>query len=226
MEWGYTQQDVNRADGKEEIVVSEVAPLEGTPYERLVSKNGKPLSTEEKRKEDRKFQKERQRRREESPGERRARIEKYEKERAFIKEIPLAYNFALSGDEVIAGRPAWVVTLAPKPGFVPSTPRAELLRHIEGKLWIDKQDLQWAQAEAHVIDTIGIGFILARIAPGAHITLNMTRVNSSLWVTRDIEINGAARVFLVYTRNLDEEVTFSGYHRGPDAPNATPVAKR
>jgi hypothetical protein len=223
-QWSYTQTDVNCADGKKEIEVSEIIPLDGTPYQRVIAKNGEPLSASDRRKEDQKFDRELRKRQEESPEERKARLEKYQKDRAFIEEVPDAYDFKLIGEDTVEGRPAWVVSLTPKPGFVPRSSHAELLRHIEGKLWIDKQDQQWAKAEAHVIDTINIGYIVARIEPGARITLGLSRVNSQLWVTKEITINGAAKVLLVHTKNLDEQLTFTGYHQ--DKPTGPQVARR
>jgi hypothetical protein len=224
MQWGYTQTDVIAEDGKPERDVSEIVPIDGTPYERLVTKNGSPLTPEEQAKEDRKYEREVRKRRVESPADRQARIEKSEKQRAFVVEIPEAYDFKLVGEETLQGRPAWVVTLTPKPGFVPANTHAELLKHIDGKLWIDKEDFGWAKAEAHVIDIISIGLILARIGPGARISLDMARITPGLWMPRQITINGTARVLLVHNKNLNEQLEFTGYHLGPPKPPSTQVA--
>ncbi len=224
MQWGYTQTDVIADDGKPETDVSQVIPIEGTPYERLISKDGKPLSPDEEAKEDRKYEREVQKRRQESPAEKRARIEKYEKQRAFVSEIPQAYDFKLVGGETLGSRPAWVVTMTPKPGFVPASAHAELLKHIDGTLWIDKEDLGWAKAEAHVIDTISIGLILARIGPGARIALDMDRIAPGLWMPRKIAIKGTARVLFVHDKNLNEKIEFTAYHQGPPKPLGIEVA--
>jgi len=224
MQWGYKQTDVTGKDGGKETTTSEIFPLEGTPYERVVAKDGRPLSPEQQAREEEKFQKELNTRRDESTEERQTRIGRYEKQREFIREIPKAYDFRLLGEENVAGRPAWVVTLTPKPGYVPQHPHADMLKHIEGKLWIDKEDLQWAKAEAHIIDTISIGLILARIGPGAHITIDMARVAPGLWMPTKMTINGTARVLLVHTKNLEERLLFTDYHRAPPTPASTQVA--
>jgi hypothetical protein len=223
MTWGYTETDTVRKDGKKEVVVSEVIPLDGTPYDRVVSKNGKPLSPAEQRKEDEKFAKEAQRRKNESASERQARIRKYENERSFLKDLPNAYNFQIVGDEVVDGRSAWVMLLKRRPEFEPTTSRGGMLKHIEGKLWIDKEDTQWAKAEAHVTDPISIGWIVARIDQGAEIKLDMTRVVNGLWMPEKIDIDGRAKVLMVHNKVLDEHLSFSGYHRGG---NAMAAAKR
>lgn len=216
MRFGYTQHDLTTSDGSKVVEVSEVIPLEGTPYERLISKNGQPLTAEEQRKEEAKYQKVLKQRQNESPEEHAARIRKYEDERSFLKDLPNAYDFKLLGEDTVDGRPAWILGLNPLPGFVPTTPHGAMLKHITGKLWIDKQAVQWAKAEAHVIDTISIGWILARIGPGAEITLAMTPVTEGVWMPKQICINGSAKVLMVHNKNLNEELSFSGYHA--DAP--------
>jgi hypothetical protein len=178
----------------------------------LIRKNGRPLTPEELRKEDRKFEKAARERKKESPEERAARIEKYESERSFLKYLPHAYDFAPMGDGIVHGRPAWILGVSLRAHFVPTTPHGGMLQHIKGKLWIDKQDAQWAKAEAHVIDPISIGWILARIGEGAQIKLDMARVVDGLWMPERIDIDGTARVLMVHNKVLDEHLTFSGYH--------------
>jgi hypothetical protein len=212
-DWAYTQTDVTESDGKREVEVSEIAPLDGTPYERVLMKDGQPLTPAEQRKEDHKYQRTLRQRGKESPAEREARIRKYENERAFVIDVPDAYHFKLVGEEMVEGRPTWVIEMTPRQGFIPRTPHGAMLSHIEGKLWIDKADVQWAKAEAHVIDTIGIGWILARIEAGTRFSVEQTRVENGLWMPRRITINGAAHVLMVHTKSLNEELLYSGYRK-------------
>jgi hypothetical protein len=224
MSWSYIQTDMTQADDATKIEAFEVIPLAGTPYDRLILRDGEPLDATEKRKEDRKFDKTLKERSEESPEERADRIQKYEKARAFIDEVPNAYDFKLLGSETVNGRPAWVVQLTPRMGFVPESPHASILRHIVGKLWIDKQDVRWAKAEAPVMDKISIGVILARIGPGTNFKLEQTRITDDLWLPSRIAINGAARVLLFYCKNLNEQLTFSGYHKESSTSATTQVS--
>jgi hypothetical protein len=211
--WAYTQIDTTASDDTKQIEVSEITPLCGTPYERLIRKDGLPLTPAEQRKEDRKYDHTRRQREHETPSEREARIRKYENERSFVNDIPEAYTFKVMGEENVEGRPAWVVTMTPRSGFIPSTPHGPMLEHIEGKLWIDREDVQWAKAEAHVTDTISIGWILARVEPGTRFAVEQTRVANGVWMPRRITIRGAAHVMLVHSKSLNEELTYSGYRR-------------
>jgi hypothetical protein len=213
----YTQTDVTMADDTKEIEVSQIFPLCGTPYERLTRKDGHPLTPAEQRKEDRKYDRARRQREAETAAQREARIRKYDSERSFVNDIPEAYTFKAAGEETVGGRPAWVITMTPRPGFTPTTPHGGMLAHIEGKLWIDKEDVRWAKAEAHVTDTIGIGWILARVEPGTRFTVDQIRVEPGLWMPRRITIHGAAHVMLVHSKSLNEELTYSGYHQESSA---------
>lgn len=213
MSWASTETDITKSDDTKEVVVSEVVPLGGTPYDRRMLKNGHPLTPADQRKEDRKYERARRQREEETPSEREARIRKYEEQRAFVNDVPNAYNFTLLGEEIVDGRASWVIGMTPREGFVPSTPHGALLGHIEGKLWIDEEDIRWAKAEAHVIDTIGIGWILARIERGTQFTLEQTRVENGLWMPRRITIAGAARVMIFHSKTISEELIWSGYRK-------------
>ncbi len=210
--WAWTQTDISVSEDRKETTISQMIPLAGTPYERLILKDGHPLSAEEQRKENRKFEKVLEQRENEPRAEREARIRKYESERAFLQDIPNAYNFTLLGEENVEGRPAWVIRMTPRRGFMPTTSRSALLEHIEGKLWIDKQDLQWAKAEAHAIDTVSIGWIVARIGPGANFTFEQTRVADGLWMPKRLCVDGLVRVMMIYPKYLNEIVTYTDYH--------------
>lgn len=212
MHWAWTRTDITASNDINETEVWEVAPIDGTPYERLIGRNGRSLTPEEQRREERKYEKALKERDHEALSQRAARLSKYESERAFIQDISEAYNFKLVGEEAVRGRPSLVVQMTTRPGFVPSAPHSSMLEHIEGKLWIDKEDVRWAKAEAHVIDTIGIGWILARIGAGARFGVQQTRVANGFWVPERLTISGLAQVMLVHGRLLNKELTYSGYH--------------
>lgn len=210
--WAWTQTDVATTPEKTVVTVSEIVPIAGTPYERVISKDGKKLSLEEQSRELRKYEKTVKQREAESPREREARMRKYNNERAFMAEIPDAYNFSLLGEDTIEGRAAWVLSMKPRPGFVPATPHGGMLEHIEGKLWIDKQDVQWIKAEGHAVDTVSIGWIVARLERGAQFNYEQQRVANGIWLAKRLTVEGLVRVMMVYGKSINEEVTCSGYH--------------
>ena len=211
MKWTYRQNDVMGKDGSTVTEISEIGPLFGTPYERLIAKNGKLTSDLEKHEEE-KYAKVTRERENESPEQREARIRKYDTDRAFFKEIPDAYEFRIVGEPSIGGRPAWQIAMTPRAGYQPKNSRAAMLRHIGGTLWIDKQDVRWAKAEAEVNDTISIGWVVARVGPGAKFGLEQMRVAPNLWLPKRIDVDATAKVMMLHNKDLTEHLTYSDYH--------------
>ena len=111
------QFDAKGAVTKTETETSEILILGGRPYEKVVAKNGKPLSEKEARKEQDKMDRELARRRKLTDAEK-AKLEKERAEqRKFIRQMPEAFTFRLEGEESISGKPAWVIDAEPKPSF-------------------------------------------------------------------------------------------------------------
>jgi hypothetical protein len=226
LQFTYTEHEVSRgAPGERQTVeISQVSELGGTPYSRLIGKNGHPLSPEEARKEDEKYRKVQSARDSETPEQRERRLHKYQEQRSFLREIPEAFNMKMLGRETLNGRPNYVIELTPDGSYVPKSKNARLFSDIRGKLWIDVDDLRWSRAEARVMDTISIGWFLARVEPGANITLIQTKVDGEHWMLKEIDIKGEARIMLVKNRMLDETISCSDYRRIPST-SGTPAAK-
>lgn len=213
LKYTYLETDkVKRPDGSlKSVDVTQVITIDGTPYDKLVSKNGRPLTPDEQKREEDKYQKLVNTRAHESAAARAKRLRDYEQQRLFLKEVPDAFDFKLLGEEPVSGRSAYIIQCTPRPGYQPKNMKGRMFSHIKAKLWIDKQEVQWAKAEADVVDTISFGLVLARIGKGAHISLDMTRVAPNLWQFKRVDINGAAKIMMVKNRDLDEEITFSDY---------------
>ncbi len=207
----YTQRDVEMKSGAKSITVNQVVTIEGTPYERLIEKDGRPLTPAEESKEKEKYEKTLAERSHESPAERQKRIADYQKQRGFLKEVPDAFQFKLLGERTLEGRPAYLVECTPNPHYQPHNMSSRVFPKIQAKLYIDKQDLQWARAEADVMDTVSFGLILARVSKGSKILLERMRLKDGIWVVKRIDINGTARIMIVKTRDLNEEITYSNY---------------
>ena len=195
------------------VELSQVNVFKGTPYSRLIARDGRPLNAEETSKEEEKYRKMLDVREKENPEQRARRIRRYQQERQFLHEIPDAFDMKLLGHETLAGRPNYVIALSPKEGYVPRSKNARMFSSIEGTLWIDSEDVRWTQAEANVIENISIGWVLARIAPGAHITMKQVKVDGGHWMPKEIDVNGNARILLVKNRTLDETVSYENYKR-------------
>jgi hypothetical protein len=195
----------------------ETVILYDEPFRRLLLHNSKPLSAEEQRKQQDKFDKLTAKLARETPQQRAKRLadleKQREKDRDFLREIPDMYDFRLEGDAKVDGRDVWVISSTPKPGYRPKHGDAKPLLKIRGKMWIDKTEYQWVRLEAETTDTISFGLFLARLNPGAKLVFEQTRVNDELWLPKRVWTRGAGRVGLVKKLAQEEEVTWSNYRK-------------
>jgi hypothetical protein len=196
---------------------SEVMVIYGDQVERQIAKNDKPLSSKEAAKEDAKIQKIIDKRRDESDGDRKKRLEKEAKDREegreFVRDVSEAYNFRLVGIEPLDGRDAYVIDAEPRPGFVPHHKDAKVLPKFRFRIWIDKAESQWVKLEAQCIDTVSWGLFLARIHKGSRILIETTRVNDEVWLPKHVDVKIDARLALLKGFNEDIDVTFRDYKK-------------
>jgi len=196
-----------------EIETYEFMVLGDRPYGRLVERDDKPLSAKEARKEQDKLDKEQSKRQRESPSDKAKEDKDRAEQRAYLREIPEAFNLTVQGTEQIGGRPVWVISAQPKPGYKPKLKRADLLTKLRGKIWVDQADYQWVKAEVEVVNPISFGLGLIKLAAGAILNFEQVRVNEEVWLPSHIGIRADARV--AYLRKLREEVdiTYRDYKK-------------
>jgi hypothetical protein len=195
----------------------DVTLLEGSPYRRLVAHDGQPLDAKEQRLEEEKLRRSIEERRQETEPQREQRIadwhRKEERQHEPLHEIPDAFSLHFAPAESIEGQEVYVIDGTPKPGYKPKTKNAFFLPKVKGRFWITKQGFQCVKIEFETLDTVAWGGIVARVAKGTHVRVELTHVNGEVWLPKRILVAGSARVMLVkgYTGELD--LTYSGFKK-------------
>jgi hypothetical protein len=222
-DYTYIERDVQKSlDGKgavksTEINTYEVMEIYGEQVNRLIDKDDKPLSEKDAAKEEERIQKIADKRKNESDSDRRKREEKEEKDREddrkFVNEVSDAYYFKLVGTEQVGGRDAWVIDTEPRPDFTPHMKESKFLSKFRGRVWVDKSDLQLSKMDVEAIDTVSIGWFLARIHQGAHFVLEQTRVNDEVWLPEHLSFNIDARVALLKDFRIAGDQSFRDYRK-------------
>ena len=115
------------------------------------------------------------------------------------------------GEEVVNGRPAYVLQATPHPGYRSQGKYGKMFAKVEGKLWIDKQNLGWIKVDGQVIQPFSMGLFVARVLRGSHITLEQTRVDDEIWVPKHVEVRAAAKIFFVKSLVVERVLTYSEY---------------
>jgi len=222
-DYTYIDREVNHSlDGKGEAKSTEVNTYEileiyGEPVRRLIEKDDKPLNAKEAAKEEEKIQKIIDKRKDESDEDRRKREDKEAKEREdsrkFLREVADAYDFRNVGTDELGGREMWVIDGEPRPGFEPQMKDAKILSKFHGRVWIDKGDLQLAKLDIEALDTVSIGWVLARIHKGTRVMVEQTRVNDEVWLPRHMTFMFDARVALLKGYKIDGDEEYRDYKK-------------
>jgi hypothetical protein len=202
---------------KTEIVTKEILILYGDRMERVIERDDKPLSPEERRKEDEKFDKEVGKLQKESPEQRQKRIAKYEEEskkgREFVQEVAKAFNFKLEREEMVNGRPAYVVSGEPRKEYHPNSREGKILAKTRGKMWIDIASTHWVKLDAEFTDTVSFGWILARVRPGTKISVEQHLFRDDVWVPNKVKFNLDARVGIFKQLYEDVDITYRDWRK-------------
>jgi len=195
--------------------LDEVLYIGARRYFRPLEKDGKALRDSQAHKEQAKLDRAAAEAGRLTEAQRDKRIENEErdraKRRAQFKDIPDAYDYKLLGETVIDGRGAYEISAVPRAGY--HGERRNILHSLEGTLWIDKKDFIWVKFEAEVLKPFSLGWFLARVGEGTHLSYKMMRVNDELWVPKTASLKASARLALLKKINIEQEVTFSEYRK-------------
>jgi hypothetical protein len=216
------RQKMRRLDGRgqaksTEIKAYDVMEIYGERVEKLISKDDKPLSEKDAKKEDDKIQKLINKRKNESEADREKRVRKEEKEREdnrqFVAEVANAYNFRFVGMESLDGRENYVIDADPKPGYEPHRKEGKILPKFRFRAWIDKDETQWRKLDVQCIDTVSFGLFLFRMHKGSRAIIEQTRVNGEVWLQRHIAADVDFRVAALKNFDVDVDITDRDYKK-------------
>lgn len=220
--FNYKERD-RTADGGSKTY--EVMMIEGTPYQRLIAVNGKPLSADQNAEEQKKLEQATADRRSESSADRQKRIEKYEKDRKrnneMMAQLTKAFNFTLAGQRRVRGFTVWMLKATPRPGYNPPNMETQVLPGMEGELWIDQKSYNWVRVTAQVIHPVSIEGFLAQVEPGTQFELEKSPVGGGIWEPSHFAMRSNAKVLHMFSHNSSDDETYFEYRKvGGAAGNA------
>lgn len=195
----------------------QVTMILGSPYQRLIAINHKPLSASDRGKEQQKLDQVIATRRSESKAQTEQRVANYAKERRrdhrLTEELSKAFSFRVLGEKTVGNHLTYVLQATPKPDYRPIDEETKVLTGMQGKLWIDKATFQWVKVEAEVIHPVSIEGFLARAEPGTRFELDKAPVPGGAWLPTHFSVRSKARILWVigYHTHIDE--SYSGYQK-------------
>jgi len=214
-------------DGDGRIKESETKTYEVTPVgsefvERLMSVNGKELSSSEREKEDKRVQKEIEdivkKREKKAQREERARekgeTKKNDDDDIEIKDFLRISEITSIRREVFRGHEVIAFDFEPRKGFKPKSRGEDIVSKLAGTIWVDEAAQQIARLEARFTDSYKIGGgMLASIGSSTAFTFEQEKVGDEVWLPSAMEANLSARVLLLAKFNRSVERRYSDYKK-------------
>lgn len=189
----------------------------GSPYQRLVAVDDKSLSSGRQKQQVLNLQQTIQKRRNETAQERAQRGAEYRKSRArdhlFLEQLTKAFNFGLVGQQKIGDHEVYVLNAVPRPDYQPPNQEAQVLKGMQGMLWVDKKTYQWVKVEARVTRPVWIEGFMAKVEPGTRFELDKAKVEDNIWLPEHYVMRSRAKILLVLKRRSSADQTFSGYQK-------------
>jgi hypothetical protein len=196
----------------QEINITKMIMVDGAHFDQLVEHDGQFPSAWDQRKSDEAIE----RQKNETPAERSARLEKDRENRAFLRDVIDAFDFRITGDDVINNRAAYMLEVTPRASYSAHGKYGKFLSKVAGTLWVDKQNYGWIKLDGEVTQAFLMGLFVARVQRGSHIVMEQMLVGDGVWVPKRVEIRASARIFFVKSFEMDRIYTYSEYFPSAD----------
>lgn len=175
--------------------------VNGAPANRLVKRDGKPLTPDEVAKEDQRITSETNKAR-----ERRDQADAKGKptDAAGHDEVTVSRFLALgtfTNPRRVQrnGRDTIAIDYTGNPKAHTQSRFEDAIRDMAGTVWVDEQDHVLAQVEGHFVSAFRIGLgLIVDIRKDTHFSMEQTKVNNEVWLPAQITGEGSAR-FLLFT---------------------------
>ena len=219
-EYSYMERDEDRRLDSHGMVKSDddkvlqLTIINGARFEQLMEHNGRPPSAEEQRESTEELDKLKH----ETPEGRTLRLGKEEENGAFLRDVLEGFDFQLIGEEMVDGRPAYVLQATPHPGYRAQGKYGKMFSKVAGKLWIDKQDFGWVRVDGQVTQAFSMGLFVARVQRGSRVILEQTCVGDDVWVPKRIELRASAKILFLKSLDIDRILTYSDYMLAANEP--------
>ena len=172
-------------------------PINGSPFARTVEKNGKPLTDKERKAEE-------EREAAVRAGKKPARspeATKRDKEWQFTDEMLARYTFKVTGQELVRGRPAWLVEFVPRSKDLPIKNMADRVANkVAGKVWVDAEDWELARMKFWLTDEVALIGGVVGVLRKFELLLERTRVEPNAWLPTTVDFDMAGRELLTNKR--------------------------
>jgi len=164
----------------------EIIFVEGLEYEKLVARDGEPLSRKEQAKVEKEMQETAAYRRTHShllPSGGVVSGGRNSADLGSMRELPTLFDNRLAGEETVRGHKVWVIESTPMAGHMPANEHEEQVLSYRKKLWVDETEYAAVRAEYTLIRENGVG------GPGSTLTFDWEKIDQDAWQVVSLTLN-------------------------------------
>ena len=206
--WVTREMDKNGKETSRKTETWDVIGLEGSTYRKLILRNDQPLAPKEQKREDNRLAKEAALRRKESPEQRRNRLFSFSYSVRFrYDRMTDLYDLRYAGEELVDGRPAYVIEGLPKPGLRPRDAEDKETLNYGVKAWIDQQDLVHSRLQLTVITDD------SRMRKGTMIDTISSRNEAGVWLAKELRFPYNLKFLKMIDARGELSATYSDYRK-------------
>jgi hypothetical protein len=203
---------------EKEHLVYRSEPWQGFTFERLKTRNGRPLTDKERRDEEKRWQKFRKKVAQgEDPRN------EFERNRVFFdRDLVAKFSFSLEGEEVMGelGR-AYVLSFEPKSDNLPVRNRMDLaLNKSVGKIWIDRELYEIVKVQFRLTEKVKLWWGLIGSISDARGMVEREEVAGGIWMPKRFQIYLNGRI-LFMSLHRRETIEWDEFEDLPDASQAS-----
>lgn len=201
---------------KRSSLTYEVFWLNGVEVQRLLKRDGKPLSAEELKREsealDKRVAKARERR-DKTDAQGKETDSQGHEEITVSRMLGLG-TFSNARRQRLGGRDTILIDFLGNPEAKTHDVGESAMHDMAGTVWIDEQDKAIRQIEGRFQRNFKVGGgLVASIAEGTTFQVTNVRINDEVWLPGTIKAHGNARYLLFFSFNGDFALQNSGYRK-------------
>jgi hypothetical protein len=168
---------------------------------RLLSKDGKPLDADQKKREDERFNKrfdELKKKQAELATDPKKQAKKEEEDEAQLSDFLRAELFTNPRRTTFHGEDVIAFDFAGNPNYKPKKTIERVVQKLSGVMWVDDEAREIARLEAHFAESAHVGGgVLGSIDKGSNFVFEQQKLNEEIWLPSYAEVHLAGRIFVV-----------------------------
>jgi hypothetical protein len=206
---------LQESDPKSSDVKLVIQTRDGT-IERMIEKNGQPLTPAENRTELARL-----RNLLEHPEVQQRRFKNEQqnstREDEMVRMLPTAFLYTDEGMTEGPNGPCYRIGFKPNPAFVPPDREGEVFHGMVGELWVDEGERRIVRIDSHLISDVNFGWgVLGRLFRGGSILEKNADVGDGHWESTDLELRLQGKILMVKSVDFSSTAHESDFQPVPE----------